>query len=114
MTCKHASSGCDYPAGECAGSCLQQSTRETWGHVADLEVECKALRDEIISARDQRRAAHRYIETLLDERAELLEALKLALSSHGVMLMGDPPQDAWKARGVEDKARAAIKKVVGN
>lgn len=45
MTCNHASGGCDYPAGECAGSCLQQSTREGWGHVADLEVECKALRD---------------------------------------------------------------------
>ena len=41
---------------------------------------------------------------------ELLEALKLALSSHGVMLLSDPPQDAWKARGVEAKSRAAIAK----
>ena len=40
--------------------------------------------------------------------AELLEALKLALSAHGKMLMSDPPQDAWKAQGVEEKARAAI------
>ena len=40
--------------------------------------------------------------------AELLEALKLALSAHGRMLMSDPPQDAWKAQGVEAKARAAI------
>jgi hypothetical protein len=24
------------------------------------------------------------------------------------MLMSDPPQDAWKAQGVEAKARAAI------
>jgi hypothetical protein len=42
--------------------------------------------------------------------AELLEALRLALESHGRMLMSDPPQDAWKAYGVEEKARAAIDK----
>jgi hypothetical protein len=42
--------------------------------------------------------------------AELLEALQLALSAHGRMLMSDPPQDAWKAQGVEEKARAAIAK----
>ena len=42
--------------------------------------------------------------------AELLEALRLALESHGKMLMSDPPQDAWKAYGVEEKARAAIAK----
>jgi hypothetical protein len=41
---------------------------------------------------------------------ELLEALKLALSAHGVMLMSDPPQEAWKTYGVEQKARAAIAK----
>jgi hypothetical protein len=44
---------------------------------------------------------------------ELLEALQLALSSHGVMLLSDPPQDAWKTRGVEAKARAAIAKATG-
>ena len=45
--------------------------------------------------------------------AELLEALKLALSAHGVMLMSDPPQEAWKAYGVEQKALAAIAKAEG-
>ena len=38
----------------------------------------------------------------------LLEALELALRSHGLMLLSDPPQDAWKTYGVEAKARAAI------
>ena len=46
---------------------------------------------------------------LEQQRDALLEALKLALSSHGVMLMSDPPQEAWKVWGVEEKARAAIK-----
>jgi hypothetical protein len=41
---------------------------------------------------------------------ELLEALKLALSAHGVMLLSDPPQEAWKTYGVEQKAGAAIAK----
>ena len=45
------------------------------------------------------------------QRDLLLEALKLALSSHGVMLLSDPPQDAWKVNRVEEKARAAIKAV---
>ena len=45
------------------------------------------------------------------QRDQLLEALKLALSSHGVMLTSYPPQDAWKFYGVEEKARAAIKSV---
>jgi hypothetical protein len=44
--------------------------------------------------------------------AELLEALQLALSAHGRMLMSDPPQDAWKAQGVEEKARAAIRAAI--
>ena len=39
----------------------------------------------------------------------LLDSLKLALASHGVILTSDPPQDAWKARRVEEIARAAIK-----
>ena len=48
---------------------------------------------------------------LEEQRDALLEALKLALSSHGVMLTSYPPQDAWKFYGVEEKARAAIKMV---
>lgn len=45
------------------------------------------------------------------QRDQLLVALKLALSSHGVMLTSYPPQDAWKFYGVEEKARAAINAV---
>ena len=47
------------------------------------------------------------------DNAQLLEALELALRSHGVMLLSDPPQDAWKTYGVEAKARAAIKAAKG-
>ena len=44
-----------------------------------------------------------------DEALKLaLEALELALSSHGVMLLSDPPQDPWKTKGVESKSRQAI------
>jgi hypothetical protein len=39
---------------------------------------------------------------------QALEALELALRSHGVMLLSDPPQDAWKTYGVEGNARQAI------
>ena len=39
---------------------------------------------------------------------QALEALELALSNHGVMLLSDPPQDAWKTRQVESKGREAV------
>ena len=50
---------------------------------------------------------------LIAAAPELLEALKLALSAHGVMLLSDPPQEAWKTYGVEQKARAAIARAEG-
>jgi hypothetical protein len=48
------------------------------------------------------------IDRLEAVNAQLLEALELALRSHGVLLLSDPPLDAWRAYGVEFKARAAI------
>lgn len=51
--------------------------------------------------------------TLEQQRDALLEALKLSLASHGLMLTSDPPQDAWKANCVEAIAYAAIKAVEG-
>ena len=43
----------------------------------------------------------------------LLEAMKLALDAHGLMMMSDPPQEAWKTWRVEEKARAAIARAEG-
>ena len=42
--------------------------------------------------------------------AELVEALELARTSHGLLLMGDPPQEAWKYHRVDEKIRAALAK----
>jgi hypothetical protein len=39
---------------------------------------------------------------------KLADALRLAIESHGVLLMSDPPHDARKARQVELKAREAL------
>ena len=58
---------------------------------------------DIVAAADELRRLHAV-------NAELLEALKLALAAHSKVLMSDPPQDAWKAYGVEEKVRAAIAK----
>ena len=44
-----------------------------------------------------------------DEALKLaLEALEKALRYHGVMLLSDPPQDAWKYNRVEQAAHEAI------
>jgi hypothetical protein len=45
---------------------------------------------------------------MIEVLKQSLEALELALRSHGVMLLSDPPQDAWKTYGVEGNARQAI------
>jgi hypothetical protein len=39
---------------------------------------------------------------------QALEALENAVLYHGIMLMSDPPQDAWKYHRVEDNAKQAI------
>ena len=39
---------------------------------------------------------------------QALEALENAVRYHGIMLMADPPQDAWKYHRVEDNAKQAI------
>ncbi len=46
--------------------------------------------------------------TLTREEAQsVLDAVSLAMSSHNVMLPSDPPQDAWKARGVQTRLAGA-------
>ncbi|OQS36649.1 hypothetical protein B0T40_09645 [Chromobacterium haemolyticum] len=39
---------------------------------------------------------------------QLLEATKLALSSHGQILLTNPPQEAWQHNRVDEICRAAI------
>lgn len=46
----------------------------------------------------------------LKEAADVLES---ALSSYGTILLSDPPQEAWKARRVEERGRAAIARAMG-
>ena len=46
--------------------------------------------------------------TLREAAQQALKAMELAGMSHDVMLMSDPPQDAWKARGVYWKLAEAI------
>ena len=55
----------------------------------------------------------RYNARLIAAAPDLLHALKLALASHGVMLLSDPPQDAWKVHQVEAIAKTAIAKAIG-
>ena len=39
---------------------------------------------------------------------QALDALELARGSHGVMLMSNPPHDAWQYRGCDSKLAEAI------
>jgi len=47
-------------------------------------------------------------ERLREKNERLREALKLALNSHGRMLMSDPPQDPWKVNRVDEVIRELL------
>lgn len=48
--------------------------------------------------------------TAADERADVLEGLlREACQHHGVMLMSDPPQAAWKYHRMNERIDAALK-----
>lgn len=67
----------------------------------DLKPALHAAICHVLAARQQPAGDAAYI-------AQLSAALTLARDSHGVSLLTDPPQDAWKARGVDDVIRAAL------
>ena len=51
---------------------------------------------------------HAEIKALKAENERLREALKLALNSHGRMLLTDPPQDPWKVNRVDEVIRELL------
>lgn len=61
--------------------------------------------------RELLRAQHAENERLKDENKRMREALKLALNSHGRMLMSDPPQDPWKVNRVNEVIRELLQEV---
>ena len=63
------------------------------------------------AAIDQRNEAAEELRRLHAVNQELLEALQMALSAHGLCLL--LAQDAWKSYGVEAKANAAIARAEG-
>lgn len=49
-------------------------------------------------------------EALRRQNERLREALELAFSCHGKVLMSDPPQDAWKFNRVDEVINAALRR----
>lgn len=66
------------------------------------------LLDSSIPKTDREHAAAREIEGLREWKER---ALELARKSHGTLLLTDPPQDPWKAQGVDWKLSDAIKAI---
>jgi len=52
--------------------------------------------------------AAKELRRLYADNKRLREALKLALNSHGRMLMSDPPQDPWKVNRVDEVIRELL------
>jgi hypothetical protein len=77
-----------------------------------LAVHGRATRENVFAADDAVREALAVMQAKLEQAqadaARLRAALQLTLDAHGIMLLSNPPQEAWKAWGVEAKARAAL------
>ena len=50
-------------------------------------------------------------DALRRDNERLRDALKLALNSHGRMLLTDPPQDPWKVNRVDEVIRELLQEV---
>lgn len=74
-----------------------------------LRSEIEALRAEVAEWK-RVAAAQAELHGEAEERADKLAAvLRLALDSHGVLLMTDPLQDAWEVHRVEEIGRALLR-----
>ena len=70
-----------------------------------------ALRDGLYLLSSERDATEAALRRLHAENERLREALKLALNSHGRMLLTDPPQDPWKVNRVDEVIRELLQEV---
>lgn len=78
-----------------------------------LHAENERLTDCLEEANDQAEHFEREWYLRGDLNDELLEVLRLAVDAHGLMMMSDPPQEAWKVWEVESKARTLLAKAEG-
>ena len=102
-SCLHATSGCDYPAGECAGHC-----------VTEKQPEALRLADELCTAPERSRTsfeAAAELRRLHSLNVELLEALQEVtfLLEASLKLRGEPHPGSIGA-----KARALITQAESN
>ena len=100
MPCIHAASGCDYPAGECAGHCVTEKQPEAYALILADTLDLLALQTELRKAAAELRRLHAL-------NAEMLESLKEVtwLLEASLKLRGEPHPGSIGA-----KARAAIAK----
>lgn len=141
VNCKHAASGCDYPAGECSGACVTNNTQRqpeapqyltivyrihspgqrkallnaaewiTSSHSHAVQ-ERDQLHAELNDVQDQRREAFRAIERLNDEIGRLTEQRDLVLSELKLIVQWDDCGLAL-TESMIGSARKAIAKVEG-
>ena len=73
--------------------------------IRDTEGEIFVLAEQF----DACEARNQALLTAADERADVLEGLlREARQHHGVMLMSDPPQDAWKYHRMNERIDAVL------
>lgn len=66
---------------------------------------------ELAMLRDNNRKEAIGVNHLLSQRDKLAGLLREAKHAHGMMLMTDPPQEAWKAYGISERIDAALAEV---
>jgi len=68
------------------------------------------VKEMVVNSAAELTILHLRVEALRLENERLREALELAFSCHGKVLMSDPPQDAWKFNRVDEVINAALRR----
>lgn len=120
MTCKHASSGCDYPAGECAGLCGHKQPKPLM-LARELEgVYPVNIQDQEVAAAELRRSFQSEIEgwrhaaELDEERNRLIEELASVQAQRQAAHRSiERLQDELiKAAGIRDDLLVALNRII--
>ncbi len=96
---------------ECLDVLTHDAAQRTFAGGVRMSQLAIKLRAHLAAPSEDIETLRRDAERLKADNERLRDALKLALNSHGRMLLTDPPQDPWKVNRVDEVIRELLQEV---
>ncbi len=96
---------------ECLEALTHDAAQRTFAGGVRMSQLAIKLRAHLAAPSEDIETLRRDAERLKADNERLRDALKLALNSHGRMLLTDPPQDPWKVNRVDEVIRELLQEV---